>query len=705
MSEFTSGTSPFKILATTTPGVNFTTSDALGLDTWANSMYLRGFDQSQIGVTLDGIPLGDQSFLKYNGLDINSAITQDNISAMSLSQGAGALDLPSVTALGGGLRFFSSDPSEKAGGRVSQMFGSYDTYRTYVRADSGALNSTGTKFFVSYARSSTQKWRGAGEQFQQQVNAKLVQPIGQDSKITALFDWSDLSEFSYSDLSLDIINHLGMNIDSYYPNYTAAYKAAQGIYPPGYNTTKSPKDVSYYDAGQVEKDFLGGLNFDFALTSRLRWQSVAYAQSTSEFGTYGNPYVPSPGTGAPLSEQVQNPVTHRYGFTSGLQYAINRHTISSGIWYENVGWTNKRVYYNEPALGQGAPLLTTGPWNTYGPAFAERWGQNFNTNTFQYYLQDVYRVLPNLSFRAGFKSLLVTTAGGGNYNNPVINKEPSIPSGSLTSAAAFLPHFAGNWTFLKNHELYFDISENMRAYTYSSYGKPCVWCAGDQPTFLAEQKKLRPERDWVYQLGYRYTSEFLVASLSLYRVNFYNRLAQLASGNRLDPQNTVSNVGSVTQNGIDAGVTLHPVKHLSIFNSVSYNHSVYDDNITSSNVVYSVKGKKLVGYPSWMYKTSVSYDINDVNMHFDANYVGKRYFSYVNDTSVPAYWVANTGLSYTFRHYRPLKGLKISFNVYNLFNERYISTLGENGFPLSGDLASMFIGAPRQFFGTLDYHF
>ena len=70
MDHFVEGTSPNQILALTTPGANFASDDAFGLDTVANTLYVRGFNQSQLGATLDGIPMGGQGFHNWNGLSV-----------------------------------------------------------------------------------------------------------------------------------------------------------------------------------------------------------------------------------------------------------------------------------------------------------------------------------------------------------------------------------------------------------------------------------------------------------------------------------------------------------------------------------------------------------------------------------------------------------------------------------------------------------
>lgn len=706
MDDAVAGTSPYMILANT-PGVNFTTDDALGLDTWAASLYVRGFNKSQMGVTLDGIPLGDQGYQKYNGLDINSALTQDNIQSMSVSKGGGAVDVPSTTTLGGSIQFVSRDPSKKMGGTVSQVFGSFNAFRTFARFDSGELNKSGTRFYASYMRIDSGKWKGEGTQFQQQVNFKLYQPIGEDSHISALFDWSDMEMWGYEDLSFNALDTLGQRVDIYYPDYARAYRAAQGQFSGGIGKLKDPLDGAYYDGGTTEQNFLGALTLDFSLARNLRWKTVGYAHADSMNSSYTDPYDPSP-NGSALSEQLYQPNLRRFGFTSNITYNIAHNNIETGVWYENNEYTNGYFLYQEPVLGQGSPLKAVGPYTTYGPAFYHPWQSTYHTNTFQFHLQDTYYVRPNLSINVGFRSYLQTTGGGASYNNEAESGVAELPSGSLTTAGAFLPHVALDWTFARHHELYFDMAENMRGYNYGGYQSgslPSAWQAHDQATFQALKKTIKPETDWVYTLGYRYTSKLVSISADIYRANYYNRMQSITSGTLVDPHSIVTNVGSINLNGADAEVVFTPIRHLAISNSMSYAHSIYGNDLQSGGTLYATKGKHTVAYPSWMYKGRLSYSYGNAEAHLDANYMGKRYFSYTNDTSVPAYWLVSLGARYRFKNVWRAHNLVFDFNVYNLLNHSYIATIGEGGFPLSGDRQSMLAGEPRSYFGSVKMDF
>ncbi|GBQ32165.1 hypothetical protein AA12717_3953 [Gluconacetobacter sacchari DSM 12717] len=251
MDRFVSGTNPMQVLSMTTPGANFASTDAFGLDTYGNTFYVRGFTQMQIGATLDGIPLGTQGFANYNGVSITQAMIQDDLAGMTMSQGAGALDSFSAQNLGGAMTYTSSDPKDRPGGKISQTFGSYNAYRTYGRVDSGLLNPTGTKFYASFARTDTNMWKGQGYQSELQADAKVVQPVGDRGRITAFFGYGNFTQGNYLTLTKNMWERMGRYTTYLKPDYEKAklwayYAQYTSDVPPGYQGILSNDEIGDY---------------------------------------------------------------------------------------------------------------------------------------------------------------------------------------------------------------------------------------------------------------------------------------------------------------------------------------------------------------------------------------------------------------------------------------------------------------------------
>ena len=112
----------------------------------------------------------------------------------------------------------------------------------------------------------------------------------------------------------------------------------------------------------------------------------------------------------------------------------------------------------------------------------------------------------------------------------------------------------------------------------------------------------------------------------------------------------------------------------------------------------ATRGKTVVDTPEHMVKGQLVYDDTRFFARAGADYMTKRYFTYLNDQSVGARVLVDASIGYRFP---ALGGLAIEGSVTNLTDKRYISTVGSNGYGASGDNQTLLAGAPRQFFVTL----
>ena len=176
-------------------------------------------------------------------------------------------------------------------------------------------------------------------------------------------------------------------------------------------------------------------------------------------------------SGVPMALGMAHAAMRRLGFTQkvSIEAPHNNH-IETGLWYENNQWIyNSRLYEDY--------LHDAHNWNSdFKPSQAHTWyDDTYNTNTFQFFLQDRWTIIPGMTLLAGFKSLTQTTHGGTKKDfTDQLDAEGwntyyrHAASGTLTASAAFLPHFNFDYHFLDHHEFYWDIAENMRAYDYYS---------------------------------------------------------------------------------------------------------------------------------------------------------------------------------------------------------------------------------------------
>ncbi|MDB5445913.1 MAG: putative TonB-dependent receptor [Phenylobacterium sp.] len=374
-----------------------------------------------------------------------------------------------------------------------------------------------------------------------------------------------------------------------------------------------------------------------------------------------------------------------------IELDLGSHALHAGGWYEDNGFTQARRYY---ALDQAAPNrnaldFQSGPYKT-------RWDYAFKTKTTMFYVEDVWKVTPDLKLDFGFKSLKVTNRADfvGGYG-------PLVNSGSIEAKDSFLPQAGFAWSLSEAGEVFGDYSENMRAFQSAATSGPF---STTQAGFDAIRSTLKPETSKTVELGYRFHLQALQGSIAAYYVKFSNRLLATSVGAGVAGNPSVlSNVGSVTTKGLEAAATWSITPEVSLFGSYAYNLSKYDDDVFdgAGALVARTAGKTVVDTPKTLANLQLSYGHDGWFGSLGAHYTGKRFYTYTNDQSVPGYVVADLTLGYRFAGDGWSKGLEVQVNVDNLLDKKYVATVGSNGFTNSGDSQTLLAGAPRQAFVTV----
>lgn len=696
-----SGTSPLKAIDKL-PGVNFQAADPFGAYEWSARISIRGFSQNQLGFTLDGIPLGDMNYGNHNGLHISRAIISENIGRVEVAQGAGSLAAASTSNLGGTIEFFSREPADRFGVEASGTYGSEDTKRAFIRLDSGEIASGGPRLSLSYAWADADKWKGDGVQRQHQVNARIVQPVG-DGQFFGFVNYSDRRENDYQDLSAGMIDRLGYGWDNFAKNWDLAVQVAKiyqnqvsqsgaSVQPlpyPGlgliFPAPIATVDDAYYDAAGLRKDWLAGVGVDAPLNDYWTMKVMGYYHGNEGRGLWFTPYVTTPG-GAPMTIRTTEYEIERYGIVASSIVTLGANKIELGMWYEDNDFNQARRFYGL-ADTAGAPSRSSLKFPK--DPLATQWDFDFNTQTLQYHVQDTLD-LGSFQINAGWKGLRVT-----NVATPIVSG--GLASGRTEAKDWFLPQAGLLYRLNDDNELFASYTENMRAFESSATGGPF---ATTQAGFDALD--LKPETSTTYELGFRTKSSRFQAVVAGYYVDFKDRIIAFANGSGIQGNPAIlQNVGDVRSWGIEAAGTYRVTPELSLFASYAYNDSEYQDDVIDASVTPAVviaetAGKTVVNSPKHLAKGEITWDNGSFFVRVGANYTSKRYYSYENDVDVDGFVIVDASIGYRLND-----RISIQANATNLFDKEYVSTIGTNGFANSGDSQTLLAGAPQQFFVTL----
>ncbi|MBU0556762.1 MAG: TonB-dependent receptor [Alphaproteobacteria bacterium] len=691
MRKATAGSSPLRSLSRL-PGVNFDSSDARGTYEAATQLSIRGFLSDQIGYTLDGVPLGNMQYRNNNGLSINRALLTENNGPATLSQGSGALGTASTSNIGGTVDFSSIDPTRDFGVDLEQSYGSEDSWRSFVRLNSGDL-SWGGRLAVSYAHDRQGKWRGWGKQEQDQINIKYVQPIGDSVTSTSYLNLIDRREDDYNDVSLAKLNTYGWDFDNI-PTFALAEELALIVQNGG--TPPAPyvnADDSVYQGGGVRRDLLGYQKLEYVLSSRLSGFITGYIHLDKGIGTWANPYTPTPAAfgGSPVSVSTLRYDIDRKGVISRLKLEAGDHRIEGGIWYEHNVFNQGSYLY-----GLEAGVTPTQFQRFYDNPFQTTFRNRYVTNTVQLDIGNTWQATSRLRLNAGVKGVVST-----NKAHSIVSTKPI--NGSIEAKNWFLPTAGILYKLDGGSEFFAGYTRNMAAFVASTSSGP--FSSSSQAGFDYIRNDLKPEMTNTFEAGYRFRDSDLQLSLTGYYVKFSNRLlASSISATVVGNQNVLQNVGSVSSRGVEAAANWRFAPFWSLYGSWAYNDATYDDDVQPlGGAVVPTKGKQVVASPKHVGNVELSYDDSKLWGQVTAHYRSTRYYSYLNDAPLPG--AVNVNLSAGYRFSRMLD---VQLNVMNLFDKRYIASTGTAGFVTSdpnGTYTTLQSAAPRQVFGTVRIHF
>jgi len=603
------GVSPLKAIQTL-PGVLYITADPWGYNEQNAQIFIHGFAGNQLGYTMDGVPLGDQSYGNYNGLSPQRAVTSENVARVIVSTGAGDLATASNSNLGGTVETYSSNPLDKIGAQASQTVGSYGTSRTFIRLDSGAFGAEGANSaYVSVARQRARAWDFNGIQGGYQANAKFVHD-SKIGKLTLYFDYNDFKQPN-EDATVFFQPSAGGTATAaqlytpytkpfFYPDFNT-YRSAY-LSPLGNSPSADGSNYRNYYSDAQRTDYLAYARYDAKLSEHANWSTTAYyhhndgagvvagplGQSVTTAQAYLDPnYATLPtncrfsgnnngnkpaactaltadqataaGTalvaatgGSGLITRTTEYQINRGGVISALDLDLGAHKIELGGWFEHNSTTQWRRWYgvdiNNPS--NSTPYIR--PLNVAAPLFTQYQGEA-RINNLQLHIQDTWQVTDRVLVQAGFK----TSAQWADGRFPVQPKAGSLsgltgglPQGSINTLRWFLPAVGATYDFNGQEQVYFNVQKNLRQYQAYLAGGGGPWFTGSQAAFEAFRDQGRPETSWTYEAGLRSRRSFGGGVGLEAQINYYH----VVFNDRLLAIST--NPGGIAGSGITGGTSI-----------------------------------------------------------------------------------------------------------------------------------------------------
>jgi iron complex outermembrane receptor protein len=673
------------------PGVNAATDDVTGL---ANGHYsIRGFDSSDIGMTLNGAPITDSGSYSVYATEYGDS---ENMGDITVLQGIPDIDMPDSGASGGHIGWATIDPSHKAGVDFTQSIGNNDYRRTFVRLNTGDTGPV--RSWISYSNNTADKWRGPGDMKVTKVDGKSVWTIDDNNSISASLQYNRQNNDNYRSLTKAQVAQNGYHYDylrTWQPGSSAAALANNTYY---YGLRTNPY-----------RSYLASLDGEFKFSDTLRLSVVPYFWYGQGGGGAGATVSESP-TGADrfgyTNQDINNDgavtatgkgVVYSYSaattFRPGVIVKFNQdlgldNSLEYGFWYERSRKQQSDLYGLVNGEGTPSDVWGDSSYVTYPGSGKKQLVYNEYTNTEirKGFVTDNWTPNDKWTFTAGL-SYLWTNRTGNAMEYP----------GSIAGAATkqqFTSDVDKSWhKVLPTAGIKYQIDDRNQLFLGS--GK--TFRAPPNTVLLlnslaGQEAANKPETAINTDLGYRFYGDKLSASVDVYRSNYNNK--QESAYDDATGYTYYTSIHRMHMQGASGEVSYKVAQDWTAYASYTYTQAKIVGNIDGGgDGIYPTNGKTMPDTARSIGNVSMGYDDTHLWALLSARVTSSLYGDYMNTQRVGGFTTFNLSGGYRFGDWDALKAPYIKVNVDNLAGRKAFTYVSSASF-LAQTQGSLYTGSP-----------
>lgn len=670
-------------LARTTPSLSISASGSNAPTAAVPIIYIRGIGQPDPAIYSDpGVPVYVDGV--YVAKSAGGAIDLPDISRVEILRGPQGT-LFGKNAIGGAINVVTATPGvapetrlELTGGNYSLYefrgftnFAPSDTLGISLAADAKHENGYGDRLDTAgdkIGRMGDQRHLSGRAKLRWKPTDRLTVDLAAD--YTRYHDTATPGQTTI--VSSAILNLWNANVGSKLGTIVSQSVAASGSYDNYSENPQPAHDQIYGFSGTLGYDLGGG----FALKS-----ITAYRHFTESFtrDADGSPAVYLEVSRASRSRQ----------FTQEVQ-------LSGKLFDDKLDFIAGGFYLHENAIENNTATIVPGLYRAlHVPNFdiGRRYNDTQITDSYAAFAQANYHFSSRLSLTAGLR-----------YTED--HKDATVFVDSPESGITYVPTtpLADHWHALTPRlSLNYQVASTILLYASASRGYKSGGF-NERPATLSSLTEFQPETVWSYEIGAKSDlfNHHLRTNLALYRSEYNNiqLTRQILINNVI--VSDVNNVAKARIQGVEAEVTVVPVRHLELTGTLGY----VDDKYTKlqPGAVVSIDNK--IPYVStWNLVFSGRYRIDLADMGTLTPSVNWAYrsasYAVPNNSAVsylPAHGLLGARIAYAPSH----GAWEVSVFGTNLTNKRYLTSVGDS----SGiGVVYQLLGKPREFGGTVGFHF
>ncbi len=701
------------------PGINTFNYDGTGL--FGGGLNVRGFDVTQLGFTINGVPVNDSG--SYS-IFPQEYVDMENICTQQISQGNPDVESPHVGATGGSINIVSCDPEEKRRLRVAQTVGQLNLSRTFVRFDSGRFANNMLKTFISASHTQADKWKGEGGAKRDHFDAAFSLDLSPDNRILGSVLYNKAVNNNFQSFSLAQLNTLGYYAD-YSPTFTPGHLTPVAGTAQVETGPRSPQQFYKLALNPFENAIvsLSG-SFRLAENTYLKVQPYMWygfgtggvqqrAQSETGFlntttGRMGAARDLN-GDGDTLDTVIvansSVTKTNRPGVTAEVNHTFGSHQLKLGFWYERA--QHKQTGPMVAVDANGNPV---DQWLRDGRILRPD-GSEFNSRNwltvspaYQAYFSDQFSFMNDrglLQFGARALNITRTFTNYPNEGGSTVNFNSQYTVEKKFNDV--LPQLGVRFNLDREQQVFANVGKNFRAPPNFAYA-PTNGNVTITNGVAVLTGDIKPETSITIDAGYRYQGKALTFSATAFNVDFKDRQA-----NAFDPatlKTIYTNAGKARTRGLELEAGTTPVNGWSLYGSLTLQQSkVLNDLRTSATVVLQTNGKMFALTPRTLAGLALQYSQGPLYARLKAKHTGNQFATLMNDEEVPSYMTADFDAGYKFADMAFMKNPMLRLNVSNIGNTKYRNPSSGTVLSSNGTNVFYYLGAPRFFSVTLSADF
>lgn len=653
IAEQTPATSNYDDIIRLTPSAMYIDPNGPGLQQDFGQS-IRGLQYTQFSVLFDGVQVpGSPGNLSPQPA---AYFVAHDLGPITVNRGPGPASTIGSATFGGDVEIHSRDPSTTASINPYATFGSFGTKLYGIEADTGTIGQqlggalSGGRILLDIQRNESRGALSGTSDERRNLFAKYIQPIGDDTTLTAAVNLDNAITHTPYGTPLSLIDTYGRNFSLNDDPHSQAYGP--------YNRDAYTTDFEYL---LIEHRFAHGLTVsDQPYTTAFYHRGLQTSDtslSTPNLTTGPGKTYYLQGVPTKLNNDVPGASAQNDYRAWGNILRIAKDTpygqARAGLWFES---EDNTLYKTNIVLTRNQlPYTTSRTGSAYQYLYFDR------LTTVQPYIEFAWHPLAQLTITSGVKYSSVTRS----LHGPLVRtvKGPADDHATYNKA---LPSFDANYR----------VNRHLSVFAQAAKG----FLTPPLNIFYAQiVNSVQPSTTNNYQIGTVYQRGWLSADVDLYDLQYQNYIASTVIG-----RNTLyTNQGNATFKGVEVEATVQLGQGLALYGNGSLNHANYHN------------GASIAQAPRRTGVAGVLFDRHSALLHddrIDASLlikdVGPQWGSdtgLVNKVPIKSYDTTDLAVHYLLP-LRNARHLDLGVQVTNLFNNTsligYAGAAAGNGAPL-----------------------